>query len=108
MILHELDNHPEVVGVVFDGNHLGLVPLHVHKKRYCQSFEVFENPHDVGGVLSVWVLAVLVGQKKTSVGLFQLKWTLAILGNQLLAKRSYTLLRQKLEEKKDSFNLSPL
>ena len=25
MILHELDNHPEVVGVVFDGNHLRLV-----------------------------------------------------------------------------------
>ena len=68
----------------------------------------FEDPHDVSGVLSVWVLAVLVGQKKTSVGLFQLKWTLTILGNQLLAKRSYTMLRQKLEEKKDSFNLSPL
>ena len=29
MILHELDNHPEVVGVVFDGNHLGLVLLHM-------------------------------------------------------------------------------
>ena len=33
MILHELDNHPEVVGVVFDGNHLGLVLLHMSIKN---------------------------------------------------------------------------
>ena len=86
MILHQLDDDPDVVAVVLDG----------------------DDPHDVGGVLSVWVLAILVGQKKTSVGLFQLKWTLAILGNQLLAKRSCTILGQKLCEKKDYFNLSPL
>ena len=82
--------------------------MYTYRYLYIAKVLCFENPHDVGGVLSVWVLAVLVGQKKTSVGLFQLKWTLAILGNQLLVQRSYTLLRQKLEEKKDSFNLSPL
>ena len=44
MILHELDNHPEVVGVVFDGNHLGLVLLLIcPSKKYCQSFEVLKT-----------------------------------------------------------------
>lgn len=38
MVLHQLDDDPDVVGVVLDG----------------------DNPHDVGGVLGVGILAVFV------------------------------------------------
>ena len=51
MVLHELDDNPQVVGVVLDG----------------------DDPHDVGGVLRVGVLAVLVGQQQTRVRLANLQ-----------------------------------
>ena len=50
MILHQLDDDPDVVAVVLDG----------------------DDPHDVGGVLSVWVGAVLVGQHQTGIRLVYL------------------------------------
>lgn len=50
MVLHELDDDPDVVGVVLDG----------------------DDPHDVGSVLGVRVLAVLVGQHEAGVGLVNL------------------------------------
>lgn len=40
MVLHELNDDPDVIRVVFDG----------------------DDSHDVGSILSVGVLAVLVGQ----------------------------------------------
>ena len=51
VVLHELDDDPQVVGVVLDG----------------------DDPHDVGGVLGVGVLAVLVGQQQTRVRLANLQ-----------------------------------
>ena len=51
MILHELDDHPDVVAVVLDG----------------------DDPHDVGRVLRVRVGAVLVGQHKAGVCLVNLR-----------------------------------
>ena len=50
MILHQLDDHPDVVAVVLDG----------------------DDPHDVGCVLRVRVGAVFVGQHKASVRLMNL------------------------------------
>ena len=50
MILHQLDDHPDVVAVVLDG----------------------DDPHDVGRVLRVRVRAVFVGQHKASVRLMNL------------------------------------
>ena len=51
VVLHELDDDPQVVGVVLDG----------------------DDPHDVGRVLGVGVLAVLVGQQQTRVRLANLQ-----------------------------------
>ena len=51
VVLHQLDDHADVVAVVLDRDH----------------------PHDVGSVFCVWVLAVFVRQKQTGVGLFELK-----------------------------------
>ena len=50
MVLHKLNDDPDVVGVVLDG----------------------DDPHDVGGVLGVRVLAVLVGQHEAGVSLMDL------------------------------------
>lgn len=50
MILHQLNDDSDVIGVVLDG----------------------DDPHDVGRVLRVRVLAVLVGQDKASIGLVNL------------------------------------
>ena len=50
VVLHQLDDHPDVVAVVLDRDH----------------------PHDVGSVFCVRVLAILVGQHKTGVGLMNL------------------------------------
>ena len=50
MILHELDNDPDVIAVVLDG----------------------DDPHDVGRVLRVRVRAVLVSQHQTRVSLVNL------------------------------------
>lgn len=50
MVLHELDDDPDVVGVVLDG----------------------DDPHDVGRVLRVGVLAILVGQHQARVGFVNL------------------------------------
>ena len=50
VILHELDDDSDVVGVVLDG----------------------DDSHDVGCVLCVRILTVLVGQDKTSIGLMNL------------------------------------
>ena len=50
VVLHQLDDHADVVAVVLDRDH----------------------PHDVGSVFCVRVLAVLVGQHKTGVGLMNL------------------------------------
>ena len=51
VVLHQLDDHPDVVAVVLDRDH----------------------PHDVGRVLRVRVLAVLVRQHQARVGLMNLK-----------------------------------
>ena len=50
VVLHQLDDHPDVVRVVLDG----------------------DDPHDVGSILSIRVLAVLVGQNQTSISLVNL------------------------------------
>ena len=50
VVLHQLDDHADVVAVVLDRDH----------------------PHDVGSVLCVRVLAVLVRQHKTGVSLLNL------------------------------------
>ena len=50
VVLHQLDDHADVVAVVLDRDH----------------------PHDVGSVLCVRVLAVLVCQHKTSISLVNL------------------------------------
>ena len=50
MVLHELDDDPDVVAVVLDG----------------------DDPHDVGRVLRVGVRAVLVGQHQARVSLVNL------------------------------------
>ena len=50
MVLHELDDDPDVVRVVLDA----------------------DDPHDVGSVLGVGVLAVLVGQHEAGVSLVNL------------------------------------
>ena len=50
VILHQLDDHPDVVAVVLDG----------------------DDPHDVGCVLRVRVGAVLVGQHKAGIGFMNL------------------------------------
>ena len=50
VVLHELDDDPDVVAVVLDG----------------------DDPHDVGGVLSVGVGAVLVSQHQARVSLVNL------------------------------------
>ena len=51
MVLHELDDDPDVVAVVLDG----------------------DDPHDVGRVLSVGVGAVLVSQHQARVSLVNLR-----------------------------------
>ena len=51
VVLHQLDDHPDVVAVVLDRDH----------------------PHDVGRVLRVRVLAVLVRQHQARVGLMNLE-----------------------------------
>ena len=51
VVLHQLDDHPDVVAVVLDRDH----------------------PHDVGRVLRVRVLAVLVRQHQARVSLMNLK-----------------------------------
>ena len=50
MVLHELDDDPDVVAVVLDG----------------------DDPHDVGRVLRVRIRAVLVGQHQTRISLMNL------------------------------------
>ena len=50
VVLHELDDDPDVVAVVLDG----------------------DDPHDVGGVLSVGVGAVLVSKHQARVSLVNL------------------------------------
>ena len=50
MVLHELDDAPDVVAVVLDG----------------------DDPHDVGSILSVGVGAVLVSQHQARVSLVNL------------------------------------
>ena len=50
MVLHQLDDHPDVVAVVLDG----------------------DDPHDVSGILCVWVGAVFVGQHQACVSLMHL------------------------------------
>ena len=50
MVLHELDDDPDVVAVVLDG----------------------DDPHDVGGVLSVGVGAVLVSKHQARISLVNL------------------------------------
>ena len=50
MVLHELDDDPDVVAVVLDG----------------------DDSHDVGRVLRVRIRAVLVGQHQTRVSLVNL------------------------------------
>ena len=50
MILHQLDDDPDVVAVVLDG----------------------DDPHDVGGVLRVRVGTVLVGENQAGVRLVNL------------------------------------
>ena len=50
VVLHQLDDHADVVAVVLDRDH----------------------PHDVGSVFCIRVLAVLVGQHKTGVSLVNL------------------------------------
>ena len=50
VVLHQLDDHPDVVRVVLDG----------------------DDPHDVGSILGIRVLAVLVGQNQTSISLVNL------------------------------------
>ena len=51
VVLHQLDDHADVVAVVLDRDH----------------------PHDVGSVFCIRVLAVLVGQHKAGVSLMHLK-----------------------------------
>ena len=51
VILHQLDDHPDVVTVVLDG----------------------DDPHDVGSVLRVRVGAVFVGQHQASIRLVNLE-----------------------------------
>ena len=50
VVLHQLDDHPDVVAVVLDGDH----------------------SHDVGRVLRVRIRAVLVGQHQTRISLMNL------------------------------------
>jgi hypothetical protein len=47
VVLHELEDDPDVVSIVFDG----------------------DDPHDVGGILRVRILAVLVRQQQARVAL---------------------------------------
>ena len=51
VVLHQLDDHADVVAVVLDRDH----------------------PHDVGSVFCIRILAVLVGQHKAGVSLMNLK-----------------------------------
>jgi len=51
VVLHELDDDSDVIRVILDG----------------------DDPHDVGRVLGVRVLAVLVGQHQACVGLVDLE-----------------------------------
>jgi hypothetical protein len=51
VVLHELDDDADVVGVVFDR----------------------DDAHDVGGILCVRVLAVLVGEDEAGIGLVDLR-----------------------------------
>ena len=50
MVLHQLDDDSDVVRVVLDG----------------------DDPHDVGSIFGIWVLAVLVGQHQTSISFVNL------------------------------------
>jgi len=50
VVLHELQDDPDVVSIVFDG----------------------DDPHDVGGILRVRILAVLVRQQQARVALTHL------------------------------------
>ena len=50
MVLHQLDDHADVVAVVLDRDH----------------------PHDVGSILCIRVLAILVPQHKTRISLVNL------------------------------------
>ena len=62
MVLHQLDDHPDVVAVVLDG----------------------DDPHDVGGILCVWVGAVFVGQHQARISLMHLE-----LRNMQISKSLY-------------------
>jgi hypothetical protein len=55
--LHELQDDPDVVSIVFDG----------------------DDPHDVGGILSVRILAVLVSQQQARVALTHLTKKICLL-----------------------------
>ena len=59
MILHELQDNPDIMGIVLDT----------------------DDPHDVGGVLGVRVLAVFVGQQQTGATLAHLSLDLYVLLN---------------------------
>lgn len=51
MVLHELNDDPDVVRIVLDG----------------------DDAHDVGSVFCIWVLAVLVGQHQARIRLVYLE-----------------------------------
>jgi hypothetical protein len=50
VILHQLNNDPDVIRVIFYG----------------------DDSHDVGSIFSIWILAVFVGQDKASISLMNL------------------------------------
>ena len=46
--------------------------MYTYRYLYIAKVLCFENPHDVGGVLSVWVGTVLVGENQAGVRLVNL------------------------------------
>jgi hypothetical protein len=61
VVLHELQDDPDVVSIVFDG----------------------DDPHDVGGILRVRILAVLIRQQQARVALTHLKKSICLLKKDL-------------------------
>ena len=61
VVLHELQDDPDVVSIVFDG----------------------DDPHDVGGILRVRILAVLVRQQQARVALTYLNKNICLLEKDL-------------------------
>ena len=61
MVLHQLDYDPDVVTVVLDG----------------------DNPHDVGGILRIWIWTVFVGQNKAGICFMDLVYFRSIKYNSI-------------------------